>query len=153
MQIANLKKKIFLPGYLSQNECQCLLTYGTEILCIWVTFLFDGFLVCIKVPRPIVPCSAGVFLSIGAWKGFSSHHYFQVSESSEPFFFLVTTHDYYGMCVNTPSLPQSQTFLVVPLTSTQAHTQPSTQVSTCTTVISDVVLVASQTLLLICAER
>lgn len=55
--------------------------------------------------------------------------------------------------MNTPSLPQAQAFLVVPLTSTAAHTQPSTQVSTCAAVISDVVSGVLQILLLLYAER
>lgn len=55
----------------------------------------------------------------------------------------------YEMHVNTPSLPQAQIFLIVPLTSTQAHTQPRTQVPTRTAAIAEVVLGASQAMFLL----
>lgn len=121
-------------------------------LSVWPSCMMGSFF-CVTVPQPVSRVLLEYFCHWRVEGGSAFTIIFESLSHLSTFFFLLTTHDYYGMHVNTPSLPQAQTFLAVPLTSTQAHAQPSTQVSACAAVISDVVSGASQTLLLLYAGR
>lgn len=61
---------------------------------------------------------------------------FKLLGNLSTFFFFFANHPWLLWDVHEhPFLPQAQTFLVVPLSSTHAHTQPSTEVSTCATLL------------------
>lgn len=103
-----LQKQTSNKNPIKQTKNPLILTWGsrgTGTLCIWATFLFHR-----QFP-PVQPCCLHahwlcihhmLLLSIQSAGG-SALVIFE-SPSHLPAHFLLTTHDYYGMCANTPRL-------------------------------------------------